>query len=160
MNSTATPTTFPRSRKVRAARVLARVAVALVFIVNVQCALSFVFWPEAYVLQFELSGIPGIVAVQGIGVAFLMWNATYPAVIASPERFRALYIVVLVQQTIGLAGESWILANLPEGHDMLAASIERFIAFDAFGLVLMGAAFALLHWVSVKEKQRQFPPEQ
>ena len=56
----------------------------------------------------------------------------------------ALYVVVLVQQAIGLVGETAILLGLPGGHKMLAASILRFIAFDAAGLVLMAAAFAWL----------------
>ena len=56
----------------------------------------------------------------------------------------ALYVVVLVQQAIGLVGETAILLGLPGGHEVLAASILRFIAFDAAGLVLMAAAFAWL----------------
>ena len=136
-----------RSRK--AAGVAARVAVALVFAINVQCAVSFVLRPEAYAGGFELAGVPGAAAVRGLGVAFLMWNATYPAVIANPRRFRALYAVVLAQQAVGLAGESWILLSLPAGHAALAASIVRFIAFDAAGLVLMAAAFA---WLALADR--------
>lgn len=132
------------TRGQRAAGIAARVAVALVFAVNVQCAASFVLWPEAFAGGFELAGVPGAAAVRGLGVAFLMWNATYPPVIANPRRFRALFAVVLVQQAVGLAGESWILLSLPVGHAALAASIIRFIAFDAAGLVLMAAALAWL----------------
>ncbi|MBC2887778.1 hypothetical protein [Gordonibacter massiliensis (ex Traore et al. 2017)] len=128
-----------RSRK--AAGVAARVAVALVFAINVQCAVSFVLRPEAYAGGFELAGVPGAAAVRGLGVAFLMWNATYPAVIANPRRFRSLYAVVLAQQCVGLIGEAWIHCSLPAGHAALSASIERFIAFDAAGLALMAAAF-------------------
>ena len=124
--------------------IVARIAVAIVFVLNVQCALQFVFWPASFAGAYELSGVAGEAAVRGLGVAFLMWNATYPAVIASPRRFRALYVVVLVQQAIGLVGESAILLGLPAGHDVLAASILRFIAFDAAGLIAMAAAFAWL----------------
>lgn len=133
-------------RSARAAAVLVRIAFAIVFVVNVQCAVSFVLQPDAYAPAYELSGTAGAVAVQGLGIAFLMWNATYPAVIANPRRFRALGAVVLAQQAIGLAGESWIRLSLPDGHAMLAASIERFVAFDAFGLVLMAATFAWMLW--------------
>ena len=133
----------------RAAGLAARIAVALVFALNVQCAVSFVLWPGAYAGGFELEGVPGAAAVRGLGVAFLMWNATYPAVIANPRRFRALYAVVLAQQAVGLAGESWILLSLPAGHAALAASIVRFIAFDAAGLVLMAAAFA---WLALADR--------
>ena len=83
------------TRGQRAAGIAARVAVALVFAVNVQCAASFVLWPEAFAGGFELAGVPGAAAVRGLGVAFLMWNATYPPVIANPRRFRALFAVVL-----------------------------------------------------------------
>ena len=90
------------TRGQRAAGIAARVAVALVFAVNVQCAASFVLWPEAFAGGFELTGVPGA------------------------------------------AAESWILLSLPVGHAALAASIIRFIAFDAAGLVLMAAALAWL----------------
>ncbi len=94
--------------------------------------------------------MPGAAAVQGLGVAFLMWNATYPAVIVSPRRFRALGVVVIVQQFVGLVGETWILATLPAGHALLSASIERFIAFDALGLVLMAVSFG---WLAASDRR-------
>lgn len=128
----------------RTATWVARVVVAVVFVLNVQCALSFVLWPGSYVGGFELSGTAGEVAVRGIGVAFLMWNVTYPAVIVSPRRFTALYVVVLVQQLVGLVGELWILIGLPAGHEAIADSIGRFVAFDAAGLIAMAAAFVWL----------------
>ena len=131
-------------RSVRAAAWGMRVAFLLVFVVNVQCALQFVLWPDAYAGAYELSGVAGAVAVQGIGVAFLMWNVTYPAVVVAPRRFRALAVVVLVQQAVGLVGETLILLSLPTGHETLAASIGRFIAFDAAGLVLMAVTFIWL----------------
>lgn len=122
-----------------------RVCFAFVFAVNIQCAFSYIFMPEAFVGGFQLSGVEGMVAVQGIGVAFLMWNATYPAFIVSPPRFRVLGVVVLCQQVIGLIGESAIYLGLPEfGYAQLAHSIERFIVFDAVGLVLMTASFIAL----------------
>ena len=124
-----------------------RLAFALVFVINVQCAVSFVLWPDAYAASFEVAGVPGAAAVQGLGIAFLMWNATYPAVIVSPLRFRAVAVIVLVQQAIGLVGESWLRLGLPAGHAALSASIERFVLFDAAGLVLMAAAFGWLLWV-------------
>ena len=137
-------------RSPRAAVIATRVAFALVFAINVQCALSFVLWPDAYAASYELSGVPGAAAVQGLGVAFLMWNATYPPVIANPRRFRALFAVLLVQQVVGLTGESWILLSLPVGHAALAASIIRFIAFDAAGLMLMAAA---LSWLVLADRR-------
>lgn len=122
----------------------ARVAFAAVFALNVMCALQFVIDPGSYAGAYELEGVAGEAAVRGIGIAFLMWNATYPAFIAAPPRFRVLGWVILAQQAIGLVGESLLLCSLPAGHDVLAGSVMRFIAFDGAGLVLMGVAFALL----------------
>jgi len=129
----------------KAATWFARIAFAAVFVVNVQCALSFVLTPADFAGAYELEGVAGEAAVQGIGIAFLMWNATYPAFIAAPQRFCVLGWVILAQQAIGLVGESLLLANLPAGHGVLAASIMRFVVFDGAGLVLMGIAFACLH---------------
>ena len=131
--------------------VVARIAVAAVFALNVQCALQFLLWPAAFAGAYELSGVAGETAVRGLGVAFLMWNATYPAVIASPRRFRSLYAVVLAQHAIGLAGETAILLGLPAGHGALAGSIARFIAFDAAGLAVMLAAFL---WLAASARRR------
>lgn len=119
-----------------------RVAFAAVFAMNVQCAVQFALWPADFCAAYELSGVAGEAAVRGIGIAFLMWNVTYPAVIVDPERFRALGWVVLVQQLVGLVGESLLLLTLPAGHDVLAASVLRFVVFDGAGLVLMAAAWA------------------
>ncbi|MEG0374781.1 MAG: hypothetical protein RR672_04035 [Raoultibacter sp.] len=106
----------------------ARCALFFVFIVNVQCAIQFVIWPDAFVSSYELSGIPGSIAIQGLGVAFLMWNTTYPIAIAHPEKFRVVYGIVLAQQVIGLVGETAILVGMPSGHEILTSSILRFIA--------------------------------
>lgn len=124
-----------------------RIVFALVFVINVQCALSFIVWPEAYLSAYELQGVSGVAAVQGIGVAFLMWNVTYPFVIINPRKYWVVAYIVLIQQVVGLVGESYILWTLSVGHEMLGASIERFIAFDAAGLALMVLAVALVRVV-------------
>ena len=121
-----------------------RIAFALVLAVNVQCALQFVFTPSDFAAAYELEGVPGEAAVRGLGIAFLMWNATYPAFIAAPRRFPVLGWVILAQQAIGLVGESALLFGLPAGHDMLAESVTRFIAFDAAGLAIMGITWGFM----------------
>ena len=83
-------------------------------------------------------------AVCGLGIAFLMWNVTYPVFIALPNRFKVVGGIVLAQQLIGLIGESLLLAYLPHASFLFAASIMRFIYFDAFGLLIMTVAFVLL----------------
>ena len=120
---------------------IARVLVALVFAINVQCALQFILWPEAYTAAYQVEGASAEVMVRTVGICFLMWNATYPPVIARPDRYRVLFGVVLAQQAIGLVGESLLLVGLQPGLEMLASSIARFVAFDAAGLVLLVIAF-------------------
>ncbi len=100
--------------------------------------------PAPYAFGFELGGVQGEIAVRGMGVAFLMWNVTYPAFVVSPRRFRVLGWVVLAQQIVGLVGESWILAGLAGWEGPLVSSIVRFIAFDAFGLLIMLVSFAFM----------------
>ena len=46
--------------------VAARIAVALVFALNVQCALQFVLWPGAFAGAYELSGVAGEAAVRSL----------------------------------------------------------------------------------------------
>ena len=121
-----------------------RVAYALVFAVNVQCAISFVVAPSAFAGAYELSGAAGEAAVRGLGIAFLMWNATYPAFMARPLKFKVLGWVIIAQQAIGLLGETGLLHSLPPGHEQLASSIMRFIVFDATGLVIMLSSMLLL----------------
>ena len=128
-----------------------RVAFFAVFAVNMDCALSFIIRPEAFMGAYELSGVAGEAAVRGLGIAFAMWNAAYPAFIATPARFLVLGWVILAQQAVGLVGESLLLAALPAGHGVLAAGITRFIVFDGVGLVLMSLAFAW--WLVTRRRE-------
>ncbi len=128
----------------RAFEWLSRSAVAAVFLVNVGCAIDFLARPEIYAPGFEISGVAGRALVQGLGILFLMWNVTYPPVIIQPSTQRLLFTIILVQQAIGLVGETWLWANLPAGHEALRATGLRFIAFDGAGLLAMAGARALL----------------
>ena len=122
---------------------ITRLLVLAVFAVNVYCALSFILFPEQSIGAYELTGASGIAAIQGIGFAFLMWNATYPPVIIKPARQRVLFLVIIFQQVIGLVGDAIIYYQLPEVHLVLAESILRFIIFDSAGLVLLILGFFL-----------------
>ena len=113
---------------------MARLAVGVVFFFNVTCAVAFIAQPSRYAPGFEVGGVPGQVLVRGIGILFLMWNATYPPVLVRPDRHRALFAVMLAQQAIGVAGETWMWLMLPPGHGDLWATGLRFISFDAAGL--------------------------
>ena len=122
----------------------ARIVVLAVFIMNVQCAISFIVWPEAYMASYALSGLSGKVVMRSIGIAFLMWNATYPAVIWSPYRHKLIFAIVLLQQVIGLIGESLLCISILGQSDVLVSSLLRFIIFDGVGLALMAFAFILV----------------
>jgi hypothetical protein len=123
----------------------ARLLVSSVFIANLTAAIPFILFPARFTHGFEISGIPGEVSVRGLGILFLMWNATYPPVILRPSRYRVLFGIMLAQQLIGLIGETamWIL--LPSSHTALSATGLRFILFDGVGLIALGLAFLLSH---------------
>jgi hypothetical protein len=123
---------------------LARFVVGVVFVLNLSCALAFLLRPNNYATGFELTEVSGRVTVQAMGILFLMWNATYPLVLIHPDRYRALFAVVLAQQAIGVVGELWLLVSLPTGHPTLWATGARFIVFDGAGLLAMGFLFWLL----------------
>ncbi|MDO4400605.1 MAG: hypothetical protein Q4D27_06620 [Coriobacteriia bacterium] len=150
----------PRRRlSVGKASWIARLAVLIVFALNVTCAIQFILYPVESAAAYGLPRTQEAGAMAaGLGVAFLMWNVTYPAVIVSPSRFRALYVVVLFQQLVGLVGESFILWRLYGtglGSGLMAAGITRFIIFDAAGLVLMLVAFIVLAAAMRRQRQTQ-----
>ncbi len=132
---------------------LARLALVVVFFFKVSCALAFVVRPAAYAPGFEVSGVVGQVIVRGIGILFLMWNVTYPLAIRDPWRYRWLFLIVIIQQVIGLAGETWMLLTLPPGHAALATTGWRFVAFDGGGLVAMLITFALMQLTHSRSRQ-------
>jgi hypothetical protein len=116
---------------------LARLLIGVVIIFNLQAAVVFLFWPANYVPAFELEGAVGEAMLRGLGVLFVMWNVPYAVALRHPVRYRVSLYEALVMQTIGLVGETIILFTLPAIHDMLRASILRFITFDALGLILL-----------------------
>ena len=131
---------------------LARLAVAVVFTLNVSCALLFILRPQDYAGGFELSGAVGQAIVRGFGILFLMWNVPYLPVMIAPQRQRTLFWVILAQQAIGVIGETWLWLTLPAGHAVLRATGLRFIIFDAGGLILMASAYAFLRAVNFHTK--------
>lgn len=122
----------------------ARGAYGVVFAWNMVCAVQFIAEPGAYAGAYQLSGVQGEAALRGLGVAFLMWNATYPLFIYKPSQHVSLGAIILVQQVIGLVGELAIQATLPANLILLQASIARFVIFDAAGLLLMAITFTYL----------------
>jgi len=123
---------------------LVRLALALVLAWNLQAALAFILAPQAHAPGFELDGVPGQVMVRGLGILFLMWNVPYAAALVHPVRLRTAFTCAVLAQSIGLAGETWLLLTLPAGHAALRATGWRFVAFDGAGLLLLTAAWALV----------------
>lgn len=123
---------------------IARGLIAIVTGWNLQAALIFILWPERFMHGFELSGVPGEVAVRGTGILFVMWNVPYLVALWNPVKYRLLLAVAIVMQLVGLLGESLILYSLSEGHATLHESILRFIIFDGSGLVLLMGALWML----------------
>ena len=123
---------------------IARFLIALVTAWNLQAALVFILWPERFAPGFELSGVPGAVALRGTGILFLMWNLPYLVALWNPQRYRLALGLALAMQFIGLVGESLLLLSLPDGYALLRASILRFITFDGSGLLLLVVAFWLV----------------
>ena len=147
-----------RTRDTQSTRLwIARVLVAAVFLLNVQCALQFILWPGNYVTAYQVQGPSAEAIIRTVGICFLMWNVTYPPVILHPDRYRILFGVVIVQQVIGLVGESLLLVGLGAGLEVLAASITRFIAFDATGLVALLLAFLISRQQA--ERKRRYSSE-
>ena len=124
--------------------VLARVSLGAVLLWNLSAAVPFVVRPEPYLASFQVSGVGGMALVQGLGVAFLMWQIPFVPAIWRPARNRICLWVVLVMQLVGLVGESWMMAGLPAGNAALRATGWRFILFDSAGLVLIVIALFLV----------------
>ena len=124
---------------------LARTLIAIVTGWNLQAALVFILWPERFMHNFELTGVPGAAAVRGTGILFVMWNVPYLVALWNPRVYRLVLGIAIVMQLVGLVGESLILFTLPEGYALLSTSIARFVIFDGSGLVLLIAAFWILN---------------
>ncbi len=131
---------------------LARFLIAIVFIMNVQAAFMFLFWPARYISAYELTGAVGEALLRGMGVLFLMWNVPYAVALWHPERYRLALFMALVMQAIGLVGETLIYFTLPSLHEVARSSIARFILFDGLGLISLLTASWLVR--SARTRQR------
>ena len=121
----------------------ARLWIGGVLFFNVQCALAFLIQPQAYVGAFELQGTAGEVMLRSMGILFLMWNVPYAFALIHPEKNRLSLWQAWAMQTIGLMGETILLATLPEGHAALRATALRFIWFDGAGLLALTGALMI-----------------
>ena len=121
----------------------ARALILVVFLVNVQCALLFIAFPDRFAPGFELEGAAGRGAVQGFGILFLMWNIPYGVALSHPVNRRVSLYEATAMQATGFAGECLLLAGFPNGHSLIRETVSRFILFDGVGLVLLLLALTL-----------------
>jgi hypothetical protein len=125
---------------------IARVLIGLVLLDNFQAAIIFLIFPQRISSGFELTGVAGNAAIQGIGLLFLMWCVPYFIATLNPAKHKISFIESIIMQAIALVGESVLLALLPTKLPVLAASVQRFILFDGIGLLLLLIAKAVL-WI-------------
>jgi len=120
-----------------------RILIGIVLVINLQCALAFLWKPEFYIASFELPHGSGEPYLRGIGLLFLMWNVPYAIAALNPLKYRVSLYEAIVMQTMGVLGESLILWTIPIDHPILRASITRFILFDAAGLLALLLSFLI-----------------
>ena len=94
--------------------------------------------------SFELEGLPGEVAVRGVGVLFMMWQVPAIFALIAPRKNRMALLEALIMQMVGLLGESILAITLPDGHVTLLRSLRRFIIFDGIGFFLLCVALWLV----------------
>jgi len=134
---------------------IARVLVAIVIFINLQAALQFLLNPNAYSSAFELEGIPGMAAVMGVGILYVMWQVPYVFAAINPVAYRLSLTEAVMMQAIGLLGETWLRSRIPGEHTVLRNSILRYIIFDAGGLVLLVIAWTLVNKKVIAHKKAE-----
>jgi hypothetical protein len=122
---------------------VARLLIALVVAWNLECALVFLLNPGLFAPGFELTGIPGEVAVRGFGILFVMWNIPYLLALWNPHHHRLSLWEALAMQIVGVLGEVLIFLSIPAAHTVLRSSLMRFTIFDAAGVIALIGALLL-----------------
>ena len=134
---------------------IARLLVAVVIFINLQAALQYILNPNAYSGAFELEGIPGMAAVRGVGILYVMWQVPYVFAAINPIAHRLSLTEAVLMQAIGLLGETWLRSRIPVEHTVLRNSILRYIIFDAGGLVLLGIAWFFVNRTFLAQKKAE-----
>jgi hypothetical protein len=114
-----------------------RAFIAPVVFFNLQCSFAFLINPDRYAPSFDLYEPTGMYLIQGLGLLFLMWNVPYLVALLDPIRHSTSLIEAFIMQTVGVAGESLLMLNVPPEYRNLHASVIRFILFDGVGLVFL-----------------------
>ncbi len=119
---------------------MARALIAWTLVVNLQCALLFLWKPARFAPGFEIAGAAGEGMVRGMGLLFAMWNVPYAVALSHPQRQRVSLYEALSMQAIGLVGETLLLSTFSSEHLALRITVGRFILFDAIGLIALTLA--------------------
>jgi hypothetical protein len=122
---------------------VSRTLILPVLAMNLYCALVFILSPQAYAPAFELSGLPGQVAIRSVGILFVMWNIPYVIALLDPLNNRTTMLASLMMQLTGVIGESWLYTTIPE-LTVARSSILRFVIFDSLGALFLVAAYLLI----------------
>ena len=117
--------------------IIARILIGLVFLINIQCALVFLFNPSPYMVGFGLEGAAGEQIVRALGLLFMMWNVPYAFALVNPKKHRISLIEAVIMQAIGLIGETSILLIGGPYPSPIESTLKRFILFDGIGLVFL-----------------------
>ena len=115
----------------------ARFLIGVVLLVNLQCALAFLWQPERYMGGFGLSGEIGQGMLRALGLLFLMWNVPYVFALWHPLKNFTSLVEAVIMQGIGLIGETVILMIGNYQNPLVDSSVKRFMLFDGGGLVLL-----------------------
>ncbi len=123
---------------------LVRFLIGVVLLINLQCALVFLWQPEHYMGGFGLSGEVGQGMLRAMGLLFLMWNVPYIFALWHPLKNFTSLVEAVIMQSIGFIGETVILVIGNYQDPLVYSSVKRFILFDGSGLVLLAAALLVV----------------
>ncbi len=129
---------------------LVRFLIGVVLLVNLHCALVFLWQPERYMGGFGLSGEVGRGMIRALGLLFLMWNVPYVFALRHPVKNYTSLLEAVIMQAIGFMGETLILLFGNDQDAVVTASIERFMLFDGTGLIFLVIALFV-----VQKKQQE-----
>ena len=134
---------------------LVRLLIGAVLLSNLYAALNYLLNPWAFVAAFDLQSAPGMAAIFGMGLLFLMWQIPYLFALLQPVKNHISLMEANLMQAIGLAGESMLLTRIPAEFSALRGSIQRFMVFDAVGLLLLSCAYLLGNRIQQNQRKER-----
>ena len=93
---------------------LARLLIAAVLLMNVQCAVLFLVLPGPYAAGFDMPGPLGEAMLRGMGVLFLMWNVPYAVAYGIRVVCVQPYMKPWLCRPSGWQARAWCAACFPQ----------------------------------------------